>query len=45
MELLFEFYLKSSTGKPYSDIKITQRAYVNEGLNAENIWWTVLTDN
>ena len=35
MEL--DFYLKSSTGKSYSNIKITQRPYVNEGLNVANI--------
>ena len=35
MEL--EFYLKRSTGKSYSNIKISQRPYVNEGLNVANI--------
>ena len=43
MEL--ELYLKSSTGKSYSNIEITQRPYVNEGLNVANIWWMVQTDN
>ena len=31
MEL--EFYLKSFTGKSYSNMTIAQRLYVNEGLN------------
>ena len=44
MEL--EFYLISSTGKSYSNKKITQRPYMNEGLNVANVcderyWLTI----
>ena len=40
-----EFYLKSSTGKSYSNIRTTQRSFVNQGLTVANMWWTVLTYN
>ena len=43
MEL--EFYLKNSTGKSYSNIRVKQRPFVNEDLNVANKWWTVLTYN
>ena len=37
--LLHEFYLKCSIGESCSSMKITQRTYVNEGLNLANMWW------
>ena len=40
-----EFYLKSSTGKSYSNIRLTQGPFVNEDLTVANMWWTVLTYN
>ena len=40
-----EFCFKSSTGKSYSNIKITQMPYVTEGLTVAHMRWTVLTDN
>ena len=43
MEL--EFCLQSSTGKSYSNIRITQRPFVNEDLIVANMWWTVQTYN